>query len=359
MINHKLWKNNNVLITGHTGFKGGWLSFFLKNLGANISGYALNPAGKNNFFNSTNLNNIFSFDFRKNLLDYKSLKKCLDQVKPKVIFHLAAQSSVIESFRDPKNTVLTNVIGTMNLFECIKNNKNVKAVIIVTTDKVYKIGKKSIKFKENSSLGGKDLYSASKASCEIITKSYYDSFFEKKEINVATVRAGNCIGGGDWTKDRIIKDCMESFLKNKKLIIRKPHATRPWQHVLEPLHGYILLAQKLMSNKGKQYVGAWNFGPNYRSQVSVLNLANKIKKKIKSSSKIIIKKNKNIIETDKLNIDSLKAKKKLYWKTILSVNESLDLTVAWYMAYYNKYKMSKFTLFQINYFLKKLNLLYL
>jgi CDP-glucose 4,6-dehydratase len=355
MINHKLWKNNNVLITGHTGFKGGWLSLFLKNLGANISGYALNPLGKNNFFNSTKLNNIFSFDFRKNLLDYRSLKKCLDHVKPKVIFHLAAQSSVIESFRHPKNTVFTNVIGTMNLLECIKNNKNVKAVIIVTTDKVYKIGEKNIKFKEDSSLGGKDVYSASKASCEIITHSYLDSFFKRKKINVATVRAGNCIGGGDWTKDRIIKDCMESFLKNKKLIIRNPHATRPWQHALEPLRGYIILAQKLMSNEGKKYVGAWNFGPNYKSQVSVLDLAKKIKKKIKSSSRIIIKKEKNIIETDKLNIDSFKSKKKLNWKTTLSVNESLDLTVGWYVAHYNKNDMSKFTQDQIKNFLNNIN----
>jgi len=355
MINHKLWKNNNVLITGHTGFKGGWLAFYLKNLGANISGYALNPSGTNNFFNSTKLKNIFSYDFRKNLLDYRSLKKCLDKVKPKVIFHLAAQSSVIESFRDPKNTVFTNVIGTMNLLQCIKNNKTVKAVIIVTTDKVYKISKKNIKFNEDSPLGGKDIYSASKASCEIITHSYLDSFFKIKKINVATVRAGNCIGGGDWTKDRIIKDCMESYLNNKRLIIRKPNATRPWQHVLEPLSGYIILAQKLMSNKGKKYVGAWNFGPNYKSQVSVLNLAKKIKKIIKSNSRIIIKKEKNIIETDKLNIDSLKSKKNLKWKTILSVNESLDLTVAWYVAHYNKYDMSKFTQDQIKIFLNNIN----
>jgi CDP-glucose 4,6-dehydratase len=355
MINHKLWKNNNVLITGHTGFKGGWLSFYLKNLGANISGYALNPAGKNTFFNSTKLKNIFSYDFRKNLLDSRSLKNCLDRVKPKVIFHLAAQSSVIESFRDPKNTVFTNVIGTMNLLQCIKNNKTVKAVIIVTTDKVYKISKKNIKFNEDSPLGGKDIYSASKASCEIITHSYLDSFFKIKKINVATVRAGNCIGGGDWTKDRIIKDCMESYLNNKRLMIRKPNATRPWQHVLEPLSGYIILAQKLMSNKGKKYVGAWNFGPNYKSQVSVLNLAKKIKKIIKSNSRIIIKKEKNIIETDKLNIDSLKSKKNLKWKTILSVNESLDLTVAWYVAHYNKYDMSKFTQDQIKNFLNHTN----
>jgi CDP-glucose 4,6-dehydratase len=148
---------------------------------------------------------------------------------------------------------------------------------------------------------------------------------------------------------------MESFLKNKKLIIRKPQATRPWQHVLEPLLGYIILAQKLMSNEGKKYVGAWNFGPNYKSQVSVLDLAKKIKKKIKSSSRIIIKKEKNIIETDKLNIDSSKSKKKLNWKTILSVNESLDLTVAWYVANYNKYDMSKFTQDQIKSFLNNIN----
>jgi CDP-glucose 4,6-dehydratase len=355
MINHKLWKNKNILITGHTGFKGGWLSFFLKNLGANISGYSLNPKGKNNFFKSTQLKNIFSFDFRKNLLDNRSLKKCLDHVKPKVIFHLAAQSSVIESFRNPENTVFTNVIGTMNLLKCIQNNKTVKAVIIVTTDKVYKIGKKNIKFKEDSSLGGKDVYSASKASCEIITHSYLHSFFKRKKINVATVRAGNCIGGGDWTKDRIVKDCVESYLNNKKLIIRKPNATRPWQHVLEPLSGYIILAQKLMSNKGKKYVGAWNFGPNYKSQVSVLNLAKKIKKIIKSNSRIIIKKEKNIVETDKLNIDSFKSKKNLNWKTTLSVNESLDLTVAWYVAQYNKYDMSKFTQDQIKNFLNHIN----
>jgi CDP-glucose 4,6-dehydratase len=256
MIVNNFWEGKKVLVTGHTGFKGGWLSIWLKILGAKVSGYSLNPSGNNNLFTSTKISKIFNYDFRGDINNITRLRNCIKISKPQIIFHLAAQPSVAESFKEPLNTTITNVVGTVNLLEIIRKNKFIKSAVIITTDKVYKVPKlynSKLKFKEDASLGGEDLYSASKASAELIVHSYLKSFFAKLNCNIATARAGNCIGGGDWKKDRIIKDCMESFVKNKKLIIRKPKATRPWQHVLEPLFGYLVLAEKLFSKKGKNF----------------------------------------------------------------------------------------------------------
>ena len=363
MINKKFWKNKKVFITGHTGFKGGWLSVILHQLGCEISGYSLNPSGKNNFFNSTQLKKCFKYDFRKNLVNYDDLKNSIKKSKAEIIFHLAAQSSVIESFENSENTILSNVVGTSNVLEAIKTNSKVKCAIITTTDKVYEnLGKKKF-FKEDSRLGGEDIYSASKAACEIITHSYNKSFFTNLPCNIATVRAGNCIGGGDWTKDRIVKDCLEKFTGNNDLIIRNPEATRPWQHVIEPIHGYLILAEKLFSKSGKDYSGAWNFGPNKKQNFKVINLVKLIKKKINSNSKIIIKRNNKIFNTKKyeifesknLSINSQKSKKKLNWYSFLTINEALNFTTDWYLTFIKKRDLLDLTKKQVLKYWEKSN----
>ena len=288
-MNKKFWKNKRILITGHTGFKGGWLSVFLNLLGSKVSGFALDPEGKNNFFNKVGVKKILKHDIRHNILDLNYLKKSIKKIKPEIIFHLAAQSSVIESFKSPINTISTNILGTSNILDAIKFDKNIKCLIIITTDKVYQNYKTIKLFDEDSKLGGDDVYSGSKACCELVVNSYRKSFFQNSnDCSIATVRAGNCFGGGDWTKDRIVKDALDSFSKNRKLTLRKPDATRPWQHVIEPLYGYILLAEKLYSKNGKKYARAWNFGPSTAQNMKVINLVKIIKKKMGTTSKLII-----------------------------------------------------------------------
>ena len=248
---NSFWKNKKVFITGHTGFKGSWLVLILNELGAKVSGYALDPISKPNFFDNLKLSKFLENDFRDDIQNFSKLNKAIKKSKPTIVFHLAAQSSVLVSYENPEDTIKTNIIGTFNLLKSIKFNKKVKSAVVVTTDKVYLNEDKKINFDENSKLGGHDLYSSSKACCEIITESFFKSFMKNEKCKIATVRSGNCIGGGDWTKDRIVKDCAEAFAVNKNLIIRSPEATRPWQHVIEPIHGYLKLAEKLYSKNGQ------------------------------------------------------------------------------------------------------------
>lgn len=358
-LNKEFWNKKKVLVTGHTGFKGGWLLTILNHLGSEVSGYALNPQGKNNFFNSTKIKEVLTHDIRKNIINLEDLKNSIKNIKPEIVFHLAAQSSVIESFKDSNNTVLTNIVGTSNILEAVKNIKSVKCLIIVTTDKVYQNYKLKKYFDENSILGGDDIYSGSKACCEILTNSYRKSFFTKDDCRIATVRAGNCFGGGDWTKDRIVKDALESFYDNKILYLRNPEATRPWQHVIEPLTGYLLLAEKLFSSNGYNYCGAWNFGPSLRQNMKVLDLAKIIKFNLNSKSKIVFKKNDKrfnnkkfkIFESKYLNINSKKAYKKLKWRPELTIKNAVNLTVDWYKYFRNKKDLFDLTSRQVEQYL--------
>ena len=357
-MKNNFWKNKKVFLTGNTGFKGSWLTLILNSLGAKVYGYALNPISQPNFFDGSRLKKFLKKDFRENILNLKKLKNTISKVKPDIVFHLAAQSSVLVSYRDPVGTIKTNTIGTINLLEAARSNKSIKCMIIVTTDKVYQNLEKKIKFKENSPLGGQDIYSASKASCEILTESYLKSFYSLKgtKCNIATVRSGNCIGGGDWTKDRIVKDCAEAFLENKNLFIRIPNASRPWQHVMEPLFGYLKLAEKLYYDNKRKYVGSWNFGPNIKNNLKVLEVAKYGRKILKSKSKIL--KTKQIFyESRHLSLDSNKAFKFLKWKTILNAKQALKLTFEWHKFYNNRslrYQIVNFTTDQIKNYKKKL-----
>ena len=359
-INKKFWNEKKILITGHTGFKGGWLTVLLSLLNCKISGYALNPEGKFNFFNSTGIKKILKYDFRKKIESFSELKKSIDRVKPEIIFHLAAQSSVIESFKNSRNTISSNIIGTSNLLEACKDNKFTKCIIIITTDKVYQNYKQIKNFDESSLLGGDDIYSGSKACCEILVNSYKKSFYQNSKCNIATVRAGNCFGGGDWTKDRIVKDALESFYLNKDLILRSPDATRPWQHVMEPLTGYLALAEKLCSKKGQKFSGPWNFGPSSLQNMKVINLAKLIKNTMKSKSKIKVKKkdkrfqNKKfkVFESKFLNINSNKALRKLKWKSRLPISRATLLTAKWYYGFKKKENLLDLTINQIKSYIK-------
>jgi len=352
VINQKFWKNKRVLITGHTGFKGGWLSVWMNFLGAKVAGYSLNPITKKNFFQSTRIKNLFKLDIRDDIKNYNKLSFCINKFKPEIIFHLAAQPQVLESYIKPYDTVLTNVIGTTNLLEISTKCEFVKSIIIITTDKVYKNQNKKKKFNENDVLGGDDLYSSSKASADIITSSYYNSFFKESNCGVASVRAGNCIGGGDWTKFRIITDASEAFLKNKRLFIRNPNSIRPWQHVLEPLLGYIILAQKIFRNKEKFFSNSWNFGPKQKNQVKVKIFASMLKEKMRSKSKIILNKKADNREKKYLDLSSKKSIKYLGWRSLLNINKTLDLTVEWYLAHNNKKNMLSVSINQIEKYMK-------
>ena len=286
------WKNKKVLVTGHTGFKGGWLSLWLYILGAKIAGYALNPKTKKNFFNILNLKKIFTTDVRKNIQSISEIKKLIKKFKPEIIFHLAAQPQVLESYLNPLDTIKTNVIGTANILEISKKFNFIKAIVIITTDKVYRNFNKNVRFVEEFPLGGDDIYSSSKASADLISQSYIKSFFKKNHCNIGIARAGNCIGGGDWTKFRILTDSSNSFLSNKKLYLRNPKSIRPWQHVFEPLDGYMLLAEKLYKKKGKLFTEPWNFGPKEKKHITVKQFAENYRKALSSSSKIEVKKSK-------------------------------------------------------------------
>ena len=353
-MKNNFWKNKKILITGHTGFKGSWLTLILHGLGSKITGFALNPISKPNFFDGLNLSRFLHKDYRNNILNFAKLKSVILKEKPQIIFHLAAQSSVLESYKTPLSTINSNVLGTANLLEAIKFSNTVKSLVIATTDKVYLNLEEKKPFNENDKLGGHDLYSGSKAAAEIITQSFTKSFFSKKNCNIATVRSGNCIGGGDWTKDRIVKDCAESFLKNKRLIIRSPNATRPWQHVIEPLFGYLNLSKKLYLSK--KFIGSWNFGPKTKNSLKVKEVAFFGKKILNSKSKILVKKNK-YYESTNLSLNSSKSRRLLKWKTFLTAKESLRLSFDWYKFYHesrSKSQVINYTLKQIKTYKKKL-----
>ena len=351
-LNKKFWKNKKVFITGHTGFKGSWLSIWIKMMGANVAGFSLDPITKKNFFKLAKLKKIFDYDFRKNIQDFNSLDSSIKQFRPSIIFHLAAQPQVLESYKHPFDTIKTNVIGTTNLLELTKKYKFIKSLVIITTDKVYKNSEKKIKFSETDSLGGDDIYSSSKASADIISLSYYKSFFKKTNCGISTARAGNCIGGGDWTKFRILTDSTEAFLKNKKLLVRNPNSVRPWQHVFEPLLGYIILSQKNYGNLNKKFNGAWNFGPVNRTHLNVKQFVNLYKKKINSKSKIIFKKKVDSREKKFLDLLSIKSIKTLKWKPYLNIDQTLKLTADWYLAFKSKKNLLLFSQNQIANFMK-------
>ena len=322
------WSKKKVFITGHTGFKGSWLCIILNYLNSTVDGFSLKPK-KNSLFIKSKISKNLRSNTYANINNIKKLKKSITKSKPEIIFHLAAQPLVLESYRSPLKTFTTNMIGTLNLLECIRKVKSIKSVVIITTDKVYKIKKKNINYSELDELGGFDPYSASKVGAEIIVNSYIKSFFKNSSLQnkISTVRAGNVIGGGDFSKNRLIPDIISAINNKKKINIRNPNNIRPWQHVLDPLTGYLILAEKQFTNKIKNEGHSWNFGPSKNSFKRVIDIINYIKKF--QNFKYNLKKNNQFEETNVLKLNSVKAKNKLNWATKWSLTESITKTLDW------------------------------
>lgn len=332
----KNYNNKTILVTGHTGFKGSWLSIWLNKLGARVVGVSDNVPYSPSNFEASNLSKIVE-DHRINILDIESLKKVFLQVKPDYVFHLAAQSLVRKSYKFPIDTLLTNSIGTANVLESIRILKNKVTAIMITSDKAYDNIEQVWGYKETDNLGGKDPYSASKGMAELVIKTYTNSFFNKEnlsEVRIGIGRAGNVIGGGDWSDDRIIPDCIKSWSQNKIVNIRNSNATRPWQHVLEPLSGYLQLGSHL--NESVDLNGeAFNFGPNTNQDFSVADLINEMNKYLKNFKWSDISSiNNNMHEAKLLKLNCDKALYELKWQSTLNFSETVKMTSEWYRDYY-------------------------
>ena len=279
-INPIFWRNKKVFVTGHTGFKGSWLCLFLKMLGAEVTGYSLKPQTKPSLFNLAKINKVIKKSIIADVRDFKRLDYEIKKSKSTIVFHLAAQPLVRYSYLQPKETFDTNFTGSLNILESVKRNKKITTAIIITTDKVYDISKNKI-FKEADKLGGLDPYSSSKVCVEFLFNLFFKSFFISKKQMIATVRAGNVIGGGDYSLDRLVPDIYKSIKNKKKIYLRNPQSVRPWQHVLEPLSGYLMLAQNIRDKKIRKLTQNWNFAPNISSCKSVLYLSKYFSKNLK------------------------------------------------------------------------------
>ena len=347
VINPNFWRNQNVFLTGHTGFKGGWLAIWLTYLGANVYGYSLNPPTDPNFFSQTNLKDKINKSIIGNITDKSFLSKSMNDSKPTIIIHMAAQSLVSKSFIEPLETYMTNVIGTANVIDVAKDIKSVKAILNVTSDKCYENLETLKPYSEKDRLGGKDPYLSSKACAELVALAYKESFLNNSNIKLASVRAGNVIGGGDWAENRLIPDFFRANKSNKTLNIRSPNSIRPWQHVLEPLSGYLLLCEKMVETSDN-FSESWNFGPDQLGEKTVLWVVNQLIKLVPNTRWKFIKNQKKFKEANLLKLDITKAKSKLGWKPRWSIEKALDMTVKWYqMSNENVDTMYEYSLEQI------------
>lgn len=341
----KFYKNKKILVTGVTGFKGAWLSQWLISLGAKVYGLGYNPNQNKNLFYKLNLQRKVKtklFDIR----NYKKLKNLIKNIKPSIIFHLAAQPLIYESYKKPHLTFDVNYRGTLNLLEISRGINSIKSIVVVTSDKCYESNNSSKGFKETDLLGGIDPYSASKSSTEIMVRAYRKTFFtNKKNVGLSTARAGNVIGGGDWSLNRLIPDCVRSLIKKKVIEIRNPNFNRPWQHVLEPLKGYLILAMQQFKNP-KKFSGAWNFGTKPNSLTNVKSIVNYIIE-FWGTGKLKIRKNK-LYEQQNLQLNINKATKYLKWYPTYNIKQSVRFTTDWYLKVLKyKKKPSLVTLDQI------------
>ncbi len=355
----KFFKGKRVLVTGHTGFKGSWLSFTLLKLGAEVSGYSLAPDTEPNLYSALGLGQSIKSTIA-DIRDYGKLSTVFEKEKPEIVLHLAAQPLVRASYDDPLFTFSTNVMGTANVLECIRKNNSVKASVIITTDKVYE-NKGGAPHKENDELGGYDPYSSSKVCAEHVTRCYIRSFFnpeqetENRKLGtfIASARAGNVLGGGDWSKDRIVPDIMRAvFEKKEKVILRNPSSIRPWQHVLDPLFGYLLLSKKLYEGD-RDAVGAWNFAPGEANFITVEEL---VKRSVKALGKgsYLVKREEGKHETAILKLDAAKARASLGWKPLLGIGECVEWTAEWYNHFYSARDAKTITSRQLELFMERM-----
>ena len=342
----EFYKNKNVLITGSSGFVGSWLAFTLHQMGASVSGISLEPNTSPNIFKLLNLEDKIKQRYI-DICDHKKLSVAINEMSPDIVFHLAAQPLVRESYIKTIDTYQTNVMGTLNVLESCKALKRNINLICITTDKCYENNEYGNRFIESDPMGGKDPYSASKACTEILTKSYSQSF---NDLILCTARAGNILGGGDWAKDRIITDIVESIQKKEDVIIRNPKAIRPWQHVIDVVNGYLKLG--IYNQEKEEVFESFNFGPLEENEITVEILTQKFISNWNScNSKIILDENENLPESKTLRLDSTKAKKILNWEPLMDIDTTIKETALWYEKFYSQKNIYDFTIKQINKYL--------
>ena len=342
----KTFNNKKIIITGHTGFKGSWLTYWLAQHGAKIIGISNNIPTKPSHYKYLGLKNLIK-EYFFSIEDIIKMKKIINRTKPDFIFHLAAQSLVKKSILDPVTTWKSNTFGTLSLLESLKYIKKKVVVVLITSDKSYRNLELNRGYKESDLLGGEDPYSGSKGATELLISSYVKSYFNDKscKISIAVARAGNVIGGGDWSPDRLIPDCIKSWSKNKKVLIRNPNSTRPWQHVMEVIYGYMLLAINLNNNK-KLHGEAFNFGPSLKDKMRVIDVVKKMKINWKNVSWKVTN-NKKFKESKLLQLNSNKSKKILKWNCILNSKQTIKLVTYWYKKFYNMENLENITKNQI------------
>lgn len=327
------WQGKKVLVTGHTGFKGSWLCYLLKMWGAEVSGLALAPE-KNGFYLKMNLDEKVRSTIG-DIRDLNLVKKTFEQTKPEIVFHLAAQALVRPSYVDPIGTYMTNVMGTAHILEALRDCSTVKSCVVVSSDKCYENKEWDRGYSEEDAMGGWDPYSSSKGCTELVTSSWVRSFFQDKEIGIASGRAGNVIGGGDVCVDRLVPDCIRAFGKNEKVILRRPESTRPWQHVLEPVSGYVTLAEANYKDS-KKFRGGWNFGPQKDQDVTVKEVVETVVKKWGEGARFEVQSDGQMHEAHYLRLNCNKAAEKLNWKAAFNLEQAIEATVTWYKTAMHK-----------------------
>lgn len=350
-MNAAFWKNKRVLLTGHTGFKGSWLALWLQEMGAELVGYSLDPPTETNLYEIARVGDGME-SILGDIRNLQQLSALMESFRPEIVLHLAAQALVRRSYLDPVETYTTNVIGTVNLLEAVRLCGSVQVVVNITTDKCYQNKEWHWGYRENEPMGGHDPYSSSKGCAELVTSAYRASFFSSSsdsmsDVRVATARAGNCIGGGDWGEDRLIPDMIRAIMEKRSVVIRNPVATRPWQYVLDPLHGYLVLAEKLWQ-EGSLFAGGWNFGPGDGDVQNVSWIADRMTALWKETARWELDEDQHVHEARYLKLDSSKAKDLLGWETKLDVATTLQCIVDWYQAYLDDQDMQVVTRKQIH-----------
>ncbi len=348
-VNAAFWQNKRVLLTGHTGFKGSWLALWLESLGAQVTGFALDPGTQPSLFELARVGSSLD-DRRGDLRNLDALLDLMTASRPEIVLHLAAQPLVRESYRDPLGTYASNVMGTLHVLEAIRKVGGVRACVLVTTDKVYANQEWLWPYRESEPLGGHDPYSSSKACCELLAQSYAASFFppdryDQHGLSLATARAGNVLGGGDFAAERLIPDVLCAWSANEPVTLRYPQAVRPWQHALEPLAGYLLLAQHLFLH-GAEYGGAWNFGPGDHDMCSVGDVVAKLASKWPRAPGLLVE-TSDLHEAGLLRLDSSRARQRLNWRPRWSLEETLKHTLDWHLAWKAGQDMRQFTQHQL------------
>jgi CDP-glucose 4,6-dehydratase len=351
-VEPSFWRGKRVFLTGHTGFKGGWLSLWLSSMGAKVTGYALAPNTNPNFFEVAKVADDLEQSYIADIRDLDKLKKAIADAKPEVVIHMAAQPLVRYSYVNPVETYATNVMGTVHVLESIRHVDSVRAAVIVTTDKCYENKEWAWGYRENEPMGGFDPYSNSKGCAELVTSAYRQSYFSpekysKHQVAIASARAGNVIGGGDWSEDRLVPDAIKAFEASESLVIRNPLATRPWQHVLEPLSGYLVLAQALYQ-KGVNFDGAWNFGPRDDDARAVQEVINLLIKNWGSVASWTQDQSEQPHEAHSLRLDCSKVRQFLNWTPRWSLEQAIENITQWQHAYQKQSNMREISLQQIS-----------